>query len=73
MDSYTVAVIGLIVLALVVLGSVLIFRALRKGPMEPSTVEGAVAFKDCYDLEPHAPGRDPSNSFTTMCSHHGGA
>ena len=73
MDAFTIAVIGLIVLAVVVIGSVLIARSMRRGPMEPSTGgEGEFPFKDCYDLAAHEPGQEPSQSFSTMCSHHGG-
>ncbi len=73
MDTYMVPIIGMIVLAVVVLGSVVLMRSGRRGPTELSTGQGSMAFKDCYDLGAYDPKGEASRSFTTMCSNWPGA
>ncbi|MBI5572480.1 MAG: hypothetical protein HY914_21230 [Desulfomonile tiedjei] len=67
------AAIGLIVLAVLVIGSALLLRNRSAGRMESSTGEGSFAFKDCYELCGHEPGKGSSGACNTMCSSYGGA
>lgn len=69
MATYIVPIVGMIVFAVVVLGSVLLMRAGRSKPTPLSPGQGSMPFRDCYDLGTH----DGSQTFNTMCSNWPGA
>ncbi len=73
MADELVFAIGMIVLAILLIGSVLLVRYRHGREVETSTEENAYKFKDCYDLCVNDPKRDASRSCTTECFSYGGA
>lgn len=65
--------IMMIVLAVLLIGSVALFRSRRKSVEASHSGRTSYEFKDCYDLCLNDPRRDASRSCNTECLSYGGA
>jgi hypothetical protein len=73
MDAYIVAIMTMIVLAVVLLGSEFLMRRWRSRNAGAQAGRETIAFKDCYDLGVQDAEHQATRSFRTMCSNWPGA
>jgi len=68
MSAELMYAIVIIVLAAILFGTLVLVRRRVGAKMEPSTAQGELKFRDCYDLCAHEPGKPTSQSFSSMCT-----